>query len=51
MQSFQRYKVCLFFILLNTQIVDTEYSQAICLPIFVNEESFLLFAHPSTFFN
>ena len=49
MQSFQRYKVCLSFMLLNPQIVGTEYPQGICSPIFVAEEFVRLFPHQSVF--
>ena len=45
MESFPRYKLCLFSIWSNPQIVDIEYSQGICLPIFVFKE----FAHPTIF--
>ena len=37
-QSFPRYKVCLFSIGSNPQLVDIEYPQGICSPIFVVEE-------------
>ena len=37
-QSRPKYKVCLFSILSNAHIVDIEYPQGICLPIFVAED-------------
>ena len=46
-QSFPRYKVCLFFIWSNPQIVDIEYLQVICSPVFIVEDVCGLFAHPS----
>ena len=46
MQSPPQYKICLFSILLNAQIVDIEYRQGICSPIFVVEEFSGLFAQP-----
>ena len=49
LQSYPRYNLGLFFILLNTQIVGIEYPQGICSPIFVAEEFSGLFGHPSTF--
>ena len=48
-QSFPRYKVCLFSILSKAQVVDIKYPQGICSPIFVVEECSGLFAHPSIF--
>ena len=46
-QSFPWYKVCLFSIQLNAQVVDIEYPQGICSPIFVVEVLSEVFAHPS----
>ena len=46
-QSFPRYKVCLFFIWSNPQIAGTEYPQIICSPVFLVEDFCGLFAHPS----
>ena len=46
-QSFLRYKVCLFFIWSNPQIVDIEHPQVICSPVFIVEDVCGLFAHPS----
>ena len=48
-QSFRQYKVWLFFILSNAQIIDIEYLQGVCSPFFVVEEFSELFAHPSIF--
>ena len=48
-QSFQQHKECFFSIPSNVQIVDIEYPQGICSTIFVAQEFFGLFAHPSTF--
>ena len=48
-QSFPRYKVCLFLICLNPKIVGIEYAQGICSPIFIAEDFSGLFAHPSNF--
>ena len=48
-QSFPRYKVCLFSIWSNLQIVYIEYSQGTCSPIFSVEDSSGLFAHLSIF--
>ena len=47
--SFAWYKVCLFSILLNAQIAETEYLQGICWPIYVVEEFSRLLAHPIIF--
>ena len=46
-QSFPRYKVCLFLIWSNPQIAGTEYPQKICSPAFLVEDFRGLFAHPS----
>ena len=46
-QSFPRYKVCLFFIWSNPQIVDIEYPQVICSPVLIVENVCGLFVHPS----
>ena len=48
-QSSPRYKVCLFSILSKPHIIDIEYPQGICSPIFVVEEFSGLFAYPSIF--
>ena len=48
-QSFPRYKVCLFSMWSNSKIVGIEYSQGKCSPIFVEEVFTGLFAHPSVF--
>ena len=41
----------LFSRLATTQIVDIEYLQELCLPIFVVEDFSGLFVHPSVLFN
>ena len=46
---FPRYKVCLSSMWSNPQIVDIEYLQGICSPIFVVEDFFGLFSRPSIF--
>ena len=46
-QPFPRYKVCLFFIWSNPQIVDIEYPQVICSPVLIVENVCGLFVHPS----
>ena len=48
-QSSPQYKVCLFSILSKVHIVDIEHLQGICLPNFVAEDFYGLFAHPSIF--
>ena len=48
-QLFPRYKVCLFSMWSNSQIVDIEYQQRICSSIYAVEELSGLFAHPSIF--
>ena len=47
MESFPRYKVCLFFIWPNPHIFDNEYPQGICSVIFIVEDLSGLCAHPS----
>ena len=49
MQSFPQYKVCLFSMWSNAQVVDIEYLPGICSPIFLVEELSGLFAHSSVF--
>ena len=49
-QSSPRYKVCLFSILSKAHIVDIEYSQESCLPIFGVKDFSGLFAYPSIFY-
>ena len=49
MQSSPLYKACLFSALSKAYIVDIEYPQEICLPIFAIEDFSRLFAHPSIF--
>ena len=46
-QSSTRYRLCLFSILSNAHIVDIEYPETICSPIFVVEDFSGFFAHPS----
>ena len=46
-QYFPQYKVCLFSMWSNAQIVDREYPQGICSPISVVEKFSALFAYPS----
>ena len=46
-QSFLWYKVCLFSIWSNRQVVDIKYAQGICSPISVVEEFLGLFLHAS----
>ena len=48
-QSFARHKVCLFSMCSNPQIVDIDYPQRICWPIFVVEDFSGLFSDPSIF--
>ena len=48
-QSFPRYKVCLFSIWSYPQIVDIEYRQWICSPTFIVEDFSGLFARLSIF--
>ena len=49
MQSSPLYEASLFSALSKAYIVDTEYPQEICLPIFAIEDFSGLFAHPSIF--
>ena len=48
-QPFPRYKVCLFSIWSDPQIVEIEYLQGTCSPIFVVKDFSGLFPHPTIF--
>ena len=48
-QSLRLHTSCLFSLLLNDDIVDTENSDGICSPTFVADEFSGLFLHPSIF--
>ena len=49
-QSLPLYTSCLFAMVLNEDIVDTEKPDGTCLLTFVVDEISGLFLHPSTFF-
>ena len=47
MQSFPRYRVCLFSILPKAHIIDIEYPQGTCSPNFFVKDFSAFFTHPS----
>ena len=49
MQTLPPYRSCLFSMLLNDDIVDTEKPDGICSPTFVADKFSGLFSHPSIF--
>ena len=48
-ESFPRYKVCLFSLLSKAHVVEVEYLQGICSSTFGVEDFSRLFVHPSIF--